>query len=179
MGTPFQPENAGFQGKIPIGQARIAKQGKDLTLVGISYSVLESLRAAEILASSGVDAEVIDLRSLKPWDKKTVLNSVRKTGRLIVADTAWKTAGFAAEVIATAAEEAHAHLKSAPRRITLPDSPAPTSPGLSKYYYPGVADIIETALALMNIPKEKVQIPRELAAPVHADVPDSHFTGPF
>ena len=165
--------------RIPIGQARVAKSGKDVTIAAISYSVIEALRAAELLSASGVDAEVIDLRSLKPWDKETVLNSVRKTGRLIVADTAWKTAGFAAEIVATASEEAHASLKCAPRRICLPDSPTPTSPALSKYYYPGVADMIVAALEMLNMPKEKVRIPSELTEPVHADVPDSHFTGPF
>lgn len=164
--------------RVPLGQARIARSGKDITIVAMSYMVVEALRAAELLAKSGVEAEVIDIRSLKPLDKNTILNSIRKTGRLIVADTAWKTGGFAGEILAIASEEAFAELKCAPQRITLPDCPTPTSPALSQHYYPGVADFIDMSLDMLGIPKEKFPI-KMPASDTPADIPDSHFTGPF
>jgi pyruvate dehydrogenase E1 component beta subunit len=87
----------------PIGKARIARPGSDLTIVATSYAVLEALRCAEVLARSGVQAEVVDLRTVRPWDKDTVLESVLRTGRLMVADTGWITGGFGGEVLAVVA----------------------------------------------------------------------------
>lgn len=164
--------------RVLLGQSRVAREGKDLTVVAVSYMVVEALRAAEFLAPAGVELEVIDVRTLKPLDRRPIIDSVRKTGHLIVADTAWRTAGFAAEIIANVAEEALGALKSAPRRVTLPDSPAPTTPALSSLYYPRAKDIALTAAEMLGIPQKGLKLPEEDPS-IPLDVPDPTFTGPF
>jgi pyruvate dehydrogenase E1 component beta subunit len=164
--------------RVPLGQSRVARQGKDLTIAAVSYMVLEALRAAEFLAQSGVEVEVIDIRTLKPLDSQLIVDSVRKTGHLMVADTSWRTAGFAAEVIAGVVEEALGALKSPPRRITLPDSPAPTTPALSSLYYPRAKDVALLAAEMLGIPQEALELPEEDPS-IPLDVPDPTFTGPF
>jgi acetoin:2,6-dichlorophenolindophenol oxidoreductase subunit beta len=130
---------------VPIGQAAVRRRGSDVTLIGVSWMAAESLRAAEVLASEGIDAEVIDLRSLKPWDKDTVVESVRRTGRAVVSDSGWRTAGAAAEIAAEVAEQAFTALRAPIERVTLPDLPAPTSRVEEQAYYPGVAQIAAAA----------------------------------
>ena len=125
----------------PIGQAAVRRTGRDVTLIGISWMAAQALQAAEKLASEGIDAEVIDLRSLKPWDRETVLASVRKTGRAVVVDPGWRTAGASAEIAATISEEAFDALRAPVARVTLPDMPAPSSTTEEKAYYPGAAQI--------------------------------------
>jgi len=164
--------------RTPLGQARIARPGKDLTIAATSYMVLEALRAAEILAGAGVEAEVIDIRTLRPLDTHLILESVRKTGHLMVADTGWKTCGFSAEVVALVAEEALDALKSRPRRLGLSDCPTPTSPALSRFCYPRASDLAFAAGDLLKIPNEKLKRPGEVSS-LPPDVPDPTFTGPF
>jgi pyruvate dehydrogenase E1 component beta subunit len=106
--------------------------------------VHESIQAAEALRDEGIDCEVIDLRSLKPMDSDAVVASVRKTGRLIIADTGWKECGVGAEVMAKVAEAGVA-LRAPLVRIGLPEAPTPASPVLEKAFYPGAQDIIEAA----------------------------------
>lgn len=130
---------------VPIGTAAIRRTGKDVTIVATSYMAAEAVRAGEILASNGIDAEVIDLRSIKPWDKECVFGSVHKTGALVVADAAWKTCGVAAEIVATVACEMREHRKIQITRVCLPDVPAPTSAPLEKSYYIGTVDIVTAA----------------------------------
>ncbi|MDD5773378.1 MAG: pyruvate dehydrogenase complex E1 component subunit beta [bacterium] len=121
---------------VPIGKGIIRKSGKDITLVSVSYLVLETLKAAEILEKEGIKAEVIDLRSVKPIDKDMLEKSVKKTGRLLIIDGGWKTCGLAAEISATIAESAlFKDLKSPIYRLALPDIPAPSSCTLEKEYY--------------------------------------------
>ncbi|HEY1759013.1 MAG TPA: transketolase C-terminal domain-containing protein [Bryobacteraceae bacterium] len=121
----------------PIGKAAVRRAGHDVTLIGISSMAAEALEAAQDLAEEGIDAEVIDLRSLKPWDRETVLQSVRKTGAAVIADPGWRTAGAAAEIAATISEEAFHSLRAPTVRITLPDAPAPASRVEERAYYPG------------------------------------------
>jgi len=113
--------------------------------VGISWMAAQALEAADVLATQGVDAEVIDLRSLKPWDQVRVLESARKTGRVIVADPGWRTAGAAAEIAATVAAEAFHDLRAPVERVTLPDTPAPSSRAEEQAYYPRPSAIVEAA----------------------------------
>jgi pyruvate dehydrogenase E1 component beta subunit len=161
--------------RVPLGSARVIREGDDLTIAATSYMTLEALRAAEILAEDGIRAEVVDIRTLKPLDAGTILESVRKTGHLIVADTGWKSVGFAAEIVALVAEEAFHMLKTPPRRVALPDCPTPTTPALANQYYPRSAHIVETARRMMGYdPVAPVVL---AAAPL--DVPDLSFTGPF
>lgn len=157
----------------PIGKARVARAGTDVTLVGLSYMTLEALRAAEYLAQDGVSAEVVDLRSVRPLDRDTVLASARKTGRLVMADGAWATAGVSAEVLALVSESAFDSLKAAPVRLTLPDCPIPSTPALADECYPRANDIAAAAARLLG----KSFTPRPASKPL--DVPDASFTGPF
>lgn len=115
---------------VEIGKARIARSGKHLTIVSWSATVHVSLAAAEALARDGIEAEVIDLRSLWPWDKAAVLDSVGKTGRLLVAHEAVQVGGFGAEIAATVAERAHAKLKAPVRRLGAPRAPIGYAPNL-------------------------------------------------
>jgi pyruvate dehydrogenase E1 component beta subunit len=115
---------------IEIGKARMARAGRDITIVSWSATVHVVLAAAETLMRDGVDAEVIDLRSLWPWDKAAVLGSVGKTGRLLVAHEAVQVGGFGAEVAATVAERAHAKLKAPVRRLGAPRAPIGYAPNL-------------------------------------------------
>jgi pyruvate dehydrogenase E1 component beta subunit len=115
---------------VEIGKARIACSGKHLTIVSWSATVHVSLAAAEALARDGIEAEVIDLRSLWPWDKAAVLDSVGKTGRLLVAHEAVQVGGFGAEIAATVAERAHAKLKAPVRRLGAPRAPIGYAPNL-------------------------------------------------
>jgi pyruvate dehydrogenase E1 component beta subunit len=159
--------------RVPIGKARVMREGSDVTIVAISYMALEALRAADLLSDNGISAEVIDLRSLRPWDDETVLESVRKTGRVIVADTGSKTGGFSAEIVARIAE-AGILLRVPPVRVCLPDSPTPTSPALAAHYYPQGADIAAAAGRMCGSVLSLPPSPHQ-----RLDIPDPSFTGPF
>lgn len=128
--------------EVEIGKAAIRKKGKDVTLVASSYLVQEALKAADELRKDKVEVELIDLRTIKPLDENLLLKSVKKTGRLVVADGGWRTAGVAAEVLALVSEKAFNSLKAPARRVTLPDTPAPASRTLEEAYYPDYRDII-------------------------------------
>jgi pyruvate dehydrogenase E1 component beta subunit len=128
--------------RTPIGQAAVRRSGSDVTLVGISYMAHLACEAAAELAAEGIGAEVIDLCSLKPWDQGRVLESVRKTGRCLVADGGWRTAGAAAEIAATVSAQAFHDLEAPVERVTLPDAPAPCAPSEERAYYPDRAAIV-------------------------------------
>lgn len=134
---------------VPAGKALVRRPGKDVTVVATSYMVYEALRAAAELEQAGISAEVIDLRSIQPVDEQAVMDSVRRTGRLIAADTGWKLCGVSAEIAAIAAEHCHGSLKAPVRRITLPAAPTPASSVLEKAYYPTHEDIVRTAKEMM------------------------------
>ncbi len=127
---------------VPIGKGVIRREGRDVTIAATSYMVFEANKAAESLEKEGVDPEVIDLRSLKPLDEEILIESVTKTGRLVIADASWKTCGAAAEISAMIASDAFEYLKSPIIRVTLPDVPAPASCRLEDAFYPGADDII-------------------------------------
>jgi len=127
----------------PIGRAAVRRTGSDVTLVGISYMAHLAVEAARDLAHEGIECDVIDLRSLKPWDQDLVLQSVRKTRHAVIADGGWRTAGAAAEIAATVAEEAFHDLEAPVARVTLPDAPAPTSRNQERAYYPTPATLAD------------------------------------
>lgn len=121
---------------VPIGKGVIRRSGKDVTIAATSYMIYQAIRASENLDKDGIDAEVLDLRSLKPLDEELLLASVRKTQRLVVVDAAWKTCGIAAEISARIAEnDIFRSLKAPVMRVSLPDAPAPASSSLEKVYY--------------------------------------------
>ena len=128
--------------EVSIGKGAVRRSGTDVTIVAISTMVREALAASTILEQRGVHAEVIDLRSVKPWDRELVFSSIGKTGRLVIADAAWKTGGVGAEIAATAAGEVFQMLKAPIMRVCLPDAPAPTSALLERAYYLGPDDIV-------------------------------------
>jgi acetoin:2,6-dichlorophenolindophenol oxidoreductase subunit beta len=162
---------------VPLGKARVMREGRDVTIVATSYMALEALRAANHLAKENISAEVIDLRTIRPWDAEAVLASVRKTGRLVVCDTSWKMFGIAAEVVATVTEAAFAALKAPPERVALPDSPAPTSPALADHYFPRAGDVVLAAKRTLGLPLQTDAF--ELRPGQRLDVPDASFQGPF
>jgi acetoin:2,6-dichlorophenolindophenol oxidoreductase subunit beta len=127
---------------IPIGKADLKRQGKDVTVVTWSKMLGVALKSAEQLAREGIDVEIVDLRTLAPMDKETLLASVRKTGRLVVLHEATRTGGFAGEVAAVVMEEAFASLKAPLRRVTGPDIPVPASPPLERFYIPNEEQLI-------------------------------------
>ena len=136
--------------ETPIGTAAVRRAGGDVTIVATSVMVGQSLAAAETLAARGVSCEVIDLRSIKPWDKATVLTSVARTGRLVVADEAWRSFGVAAEIAATVADEAFDCLAAPIRRVCLGDVPAPAAASLEEAYYLRPDDVVEAVQSVVG-----------------------------
>jgi acetoin:2,6-dichlorophenolindophenol oxidoreductase subunit beta len=130
---------------VPFGEASTRREGSDVTVVALSKMVYEALEAAEELAGEGISLEVIDPRTLVPMDTETMVESVRKTGRLVVVDEACQTCGAAAEIVArvTADEGAFGALKAAPVRVTGLDVPIPFSPPMEKFAVPDKAKIVQ------------------------------------
>lgn len=126
---------------VPIGKGVVRREGKDVTIVAISHMVIESMKAAKIMEKERVDVEVVDPVSLKPLDKEIILNSVKKTGRLIIADVGCGMGGISAEISSIIAEKDPSCLRAPVKRIGLPDAPAPASPELEAAYYPSAEDI--------------------------------------
>jgi pyruvate dehydrogenase E1 component beta subunit len=135
---------------VPIGKGELRKEGKDATLVAMSYMVSEAMKAANSLENEGINVEVIDLRSLKPLDEKLLLASVKKTGRLVVADGGWKRCGVGAEISALVMEKTFRYLKAPVARVSLPDAPAPASPALEKKYYRTAKDIAKAVKHMLE-----------------------------
>ncbi|MFD5277002.1 alpha-ketoacid dehydrogenase subunit beta [Pseudarthrobacter sp. NPDC058362] len=138
--------------KIPFGQANVARTGDDVTVVAISSAVPEALAAAETLAGEGVSVEVIDPRTLVPFDSEAVIRSVQRTGRLVIADPAHRTCSAAAEISAIVAEEAFESLRAPIMRVTTPDTQIPFSPALEKQLYPNrtkIEDAVRRVTGLM------------------------------
>lgn len=126
---------------IPFGRAEIRRRGRDITIVATHEMVNRALRVAEDFSREGVELEIIDPRTLRPLDQETILDSVRKTGRLIVADEGTVTCGIQAEIAALAAEEAVQYLQAPVLRVGSPDTPVPFSPPLEQMYIPDEEDI--------------------------------------
>lgn len=137
---------------IPFGKGVIRREGRHVTLVAISQMGQEALKAADILAKDGVEAEVIDPRTLVPLDEDLILASVRKTGALVVCDTGWASCGISAEIVARVAEKAFDALKAPPARVTLPPLPTPSSPVLEAAYYPDAAAVVAAVRAVLHRP---------------------------
>jgi len=128
---------------IPFGVADVKREGKDVTIVATLYMVHKALAAAETLSKQGIDAEVIDPRTLVPLDKQAIVNSVKKTGRIVIVTEDCKTAGVSAEIAATVAEEALDYLDAPIKRIAEPDTPIPFSPPLEQFVIPNEKSIIK------------------------------------
>lgn len=128
---------------IPIGKGKIVRSGKDVTITAFSLMVGKALQAAEKLAEEGIDAEVIDLRTLRPLDIDLITESVKKTNRLVSVEESWPTCGFGSEIAAQIMERAFDHLDAPVKRVSAKDVPLPYAANLEKMALPQVADIIE------------------------------------
>ncbi len=138
---PMKGEVPEEEYEIPIGKAEIKRAGKDVTVVATSYTVHLSLQAAENMEKKGVSVEVVDLRTLVPLDKETILNSVKKTTRLVIAHEAHVTGGFGGEIAAIVADEAFGYLDAPIKRVGAKWTPIPFPSVMEDYVLPGVADI--------------------------------------
>jgi acetoin:2,6-dichlorophenolindophenol oxidoreductase subunit beta len=127
---------------ITLGKGVIRKQGEHVTVVALSLMLYEAIKAAKVLAEEGISVEVIDPVTIKPLDEQLIIDSVRKTGRLIIADVGSIQGGVGAEIAAVVSEKAFASLKAPILRIGLPDAPIPASAVLEEAYYPSSSDII-------------------------------------
>ncbi|PWC89291.1 pyruvate dehydrogenase complex E1 component subunit beta [Azospirillum sp. TSO5] len=137
---------------IPLGKAAVRREGRDVTLVSYAKTVGTCMAAADTLAAAGVNAEVIDLRSLKPLDEDAILRSVAKTGRLVVVHEASRLCGVGAEIAALVAEKAFASLRAPVLRLTGPDAPAPASFPLEQAFVPQADAVVAAVRSLMAEP---------------------------
>ncbi|HXY80121.1 MAG TPA: alpha-ketoacid dehydrogenase subunit beta [Gaiellaceae bacterium] len=127
---------------VPIGKARTHREGGDISVITWGAMVYTAEEAAQQLDADGVSVEIVDLRSVMPWDKPAVLDSVRKTSKVLVLHEDTRTGGFGAEIAATIAEEAFEDLDAPVKRIAAPDTPVPFSPPLEKAFIPQVEDVV-------------------------------------
>ncbi len=133
---------------LPIGRARIVRPGNDVTIVAWSMGMSYALKAADELAKDNIDAEVIDLRTLKPMDSDTIIESVKKTGRLVTVEEGWKQSGVGAEIAARVMEQAFDYLDAPVARVCGKDVPMPYAANLEKLALPSVAEVVEAAKAV-------------------------------
>ena len=133
---------------VPIGKAAVRRSGSDICVITYGAMVFLALDAAKELEKEGIDLEVVDMRTLLPYDKDTVLEAVKKTNKVILLHEATRTGGFAGELAATISEEAFEYLDGPIRRITAPDTPVPYSPPLEEFFLPKVTDVIDVAREL-------------------------------
>jgi pyruvate/2-oxoglutarate/acetoin dehydrogenase E1 component len=135
---------------VPLGQADIKRQGTDVTLIATSRMVLRALKAAEVLAQDGIEAEVLDPRTLVPLDEEAILQSVKKTGRAVIIHEACKRAGYGAEIQALVVEKAFDYLDAPIKRIAAADTPVPFAPILEQYIIPDEGIIVKEVKELLG-----------------------------
>jgi len=135
---------------IPLGKADVKREGSDVTVIGLALTVHQALEAANILAKEGISVEVVDPRTIVPFDKEAILKSVRKTGRVVIVDEDYDRCGFASWVAAIIADEALEYLNAPIKRITTPNVPIPFSPPLEKYILPSTEKIVRVVKALLG-----------------------------
>jgi pyruvate dehydrogenase E1 component beta subunit len=135
---------------VPIGKGLVRKIGRDVTVVAVSHLVVDSFFVSQELARDGVDVELIDPRTLRPLDEEMILESVAKTGRLVIVDCGWRTGGVTSEIAAIVAEKAFRYLKSPIVRVTCPDLPTPAACELEDAFYITKGQIREAILKTVN-----------------------------
>lgn len=135
---------------VPIGKAAIRRPGRDLSIVTYGAMLWTALDAAAALEAEGIDAEIVDLRTLMPLDQETIFDSVARTGRVIILHEATRTGGIGAEVAAVLAERCFEYLDAPPVRVTAPDTPVPFAPGMEEYFLPNAEKVCRAARALVS-----------------------------
>ena len=163
--------------RIPIGLANRIRKGRDVTIVGMSYMTVEAIRAADFLNEYGISCDVIDLRTVRPIDWDSILQSVRMTSKLIALDCGMPTCSVASEIIAKVSMDAFDALTYAPVRIANPDNPEPVSFGLTKNYHPDAISIVDAVAKMFNIVVDTNKLSLQSNHP--HDVPGDWFKGPF
>jgi pyruvate/2-oxoglutarate/acetoin dehydrogenase E1 component len=133
---------------VPIGKGIIRREGSDVTIIGKLLTVYRAMGAAEKLAQEGIQAEVIDPRTLVPLDKELILESVRKTGRLVVVEEDNLTGGWGGDIAAMVAEEAFFYLDAPVKRVSAPDTPPPFAPVMDEFYVPSEGRVVEAVKSL-------------------------------
>ncbi len=163
--------------EVPLGKAKIVKRGSDISIVSNSYMIIECLKCVNFFKKYNISIELIDLRTIRPLDKSTIVNSVKKTKRLIVIDNSWQSFGVSAEVVSTVVENRAIQLLSRPSRLGFAEVPSPSTRALISKYYP---DAYQIALKIKESLKIKTNI-NSLKKNKNdlIDIPDNKFTGPF
>jgi len=146
-GEPDVPEEPYI---VPIGEANVAREGTDVTLVGIGYTTHVCMQAAQVLEAQGFSAEVIDLLSVSPLDSQTILTSVRKTRKIVIVDEDYPRCSVASDISALVAEEAFDYLDAPPRRVTAPHTPIPYSRPLEAVYMPSKEKVVKATLEVLE-----------------------------
>jgi pyruvate dehydrogenase E1 component beta subunit len=135
---------------IPFGQARVVREGSDVTIVALALMVHRAMEAAEELAKDGISVEIVDPRTLVPFDREAIIESVKKTHRLLVVDEDYKSFGFSGEVAAIVAEHALDYLDTGVRRLAVPDVPIPYSRPLEQFVLPSSEKIVQTVKEMLE-----------------------------
>ena len=133
---------------IPLGKAAVVREGRDVTITAFSIAVGFALEAAEKLAEMGIDAEVIDLRTIRPLDTETIINSVKKTNRIVSVEEGWPFAGVGSEICTLVCEKAFDYLDAQPMRVAAEDVPLPYAANLEKLALPSAEKIIQAVKAV-------------------------------
>ena len=162
---------------IPFGKARIVQEGFDITLVAVSYMVIEAIHAAEFLATQGISCEVLDLRTLAPLDWLSIFKSTAKTGRILALDTGTTTGSISGEIVTRVADKCWELLKCAPQRLAMPDFPEGTSFALTVNYHLRAEHIAKKVGEMLERDINTSSLANQREHP--HDVPGDWFTGPF
>lgn len=167
--------------KVEIGKAKIIKKGNDLTIVSFSEALIQVMRIYNFLKLNNISAEIIDLRSLRPLDEKTILKSVSKTGKIIVIDNGWTKYGIASEVISLVVEKGFKFLKSPPKKLGVKNISISSSRTLAEKTYLNSNKIIQNVFKILNknINKNKLSNYIRKYKNDYTDIPYQDFKGPF
>lgn len=138
---------------VPIGSSLVQRSGKDVTIVSCSWMTVEAMQAARILSENGIEAEVVDVRTVAPLDADMIMDSVRKTGHAVIADNDWIYCGFAAELSAQITESCFGSLRAPPYRIGFAPVPCPTTRPLENLFYPSAKHIVRGVGKLLDLPE--------------------------
>jgi pyruvate/2-oxoglutarate/acetoin dehydrogenase E1 component len=163
--------------RMSLSQAKVIREGTHITIIAMSYQVVEAVRASDALALNNIDVELIDLRSIQPIDWPTIFGSVKKTGRLLVVDTGMSTCSVSSEIVAKVSTKCFDSLKVAPQQLAMADMPEPTSYGLTTEFYHGAYEIALVSQELVNSEGKSSYL--ELKVKGHHDVPGDCFRGIF
>lgn len=163
--------------RVPIGKANRMREGSDMTVVASSYMTIEAVHAVDHLAAQGVSCDLLDLRTVRPIDWPAIEASVHKTGRLLALDTGFTTGGVAGEIVARIATDCWKELRTAPRRLAMPDIPESTSSALTKGYHVRAEHVAATIAQMLGKSLETQSLAQQRKYP--HDVPGEWFSGPF